>query len=922
MTYRKKLIEVAMPLKAINEGSKPETENPFLKRHPRAVHNWWARTPLSVCRAILFAQLVDDPSNDLPPERALEERKRLFDIVSRLATWEAIADENLLSEAKAIIRKSCGGEMPQFWDLFSGRASIPLEAQRLGLQVTDSDLNPVSVLIGKVLLDFPQRFNGQAAVNSDIQEELLQRKTWKGTAGLIEDVHYYGKWLRDEAEKRVGHLYPKVKLSEEHGGGEATVIAWLWARSVKCPNPACGAKIPLVQSFWLSKKQGKKAWIEPIINKTNKTVAFEIKTGNGVPPKPTKVGRGARFRCLVCCEDCSEQHIKDESMARRLGSQLMAIAAEGKRERIYLSPSEEHLKIAESAEPSWGPDAEMNRDTTNLVSGRGYGFFTWADLFTQRQLSALATFSDLVSEAREQIQMDAIKAGCEDSEAYADAIVTYLACGISRLSDYCNSFCTWNPTNENVRNLFQRQAIPMVWDFAEANPLYGKLSIESTVNWVAEALTNLPIAEVPARVLQLDARNANVEFVTPPIISTDPPYYDNIGYADLSDFFYIWLRRTLREVHSTVFATLLTPKESELIAAPYRHSNSTDLAREHFRDGFNLTFKHLKSVANPNFPMTVYYAFKQEESDNEAGDQRASTGWETMLEGLIAAEFQVTGTLPVRTTKKARSIAQGTNALASAIVLVCRSLPGDAPIVTRRELIAILRRELPSALRNLQESHIAPVDLAQAAIGPGMAIFSRYSKVFEADGTPMRVRTALEIINNELDAYFAEQESNFDTDTRFCIEWFELYGMREGPFDEAQVLARAKNIGVRGIEESGVLQASGGKVRLLSREEYPDEWDPTSDRRVNIWECAQYLIRALHQGGETEAARLANQLNSDQVENARALAYRLFAICERIGWAQEAIAYNTLITSWTHIQETRTSSELRETQQEFDIGES
>ena len=914
MNYRKKLIEVTMPLKAINEGSKPETENPFLKNHPRAVHNWWARTPLSVCRAILFAQLVDDPSNDFPPERAFEERERLLDIVSRLATWEAIADEDLLSEAKSIIRNSCGGEMPQFWDLFSGRGSIPLEAQRLGLRTTISDLNPISVLIGKALLDFPQRFNGQPAVNPNAQEALLQHKTWNGTTGLVEDVRYYGKGLRDEAEKRIGHLYPKVKLPKKYGGGEATVIAWLWARFVKCPNPACGAKIPLVQSFWLSKKRGKKAWVEPIINKANKTVAFEVKTGNGAPPKSTKIGRGARFRCLVCCEDCSEQHIKDESMGRRLGSQLMAIAAEGTRERIYLSPSEEHIKIAKSAEPSWVPDTEMNRDTTNLVSGRGYGFFTWADLFTERQLTALAAFSDLVSEARKEIKTDAIKAGCQDSEAYADAITTYLACGISRLSDYCNSFCTWNPTNENVRNLFQRQAIPMVWDYAEANPICGKLSIESTNNWVTEALTNLPNAEVPARVLQLDARNADVEFVTPPIISTDPPYYDNIGYADLSDFFYIWLRKALREVHSTVFATLLTPKESELVVAPYRHEGSAEFAREHFRDGFNLTFKCLKSIANPNFPMTVYYAFKQEESDGKTGDQRASTGWETMLEGLITAGFQVTGTLPVRTTKKARSIAQGTNALASAIVLVCRPLPVQAPILTRRELIAILHRELPSALQNLQESHIAPVDLAQAAIGPGMAIFSRYSKVLEADGTPMPVRTALEIINNEFDAYFAEQESDFDADTRFCIEWFEVYGMREGLFDEAQVLARAKNISVRGIEESGTLQARAGKVRLLSREEYPDEWDPTSDRRTNIWECTQYLIKALNQGGEDEAARLVNQLSSEQVENSRALAYRLFTICERNGWAQEAIAYNTLITSWTYIQKARKSAEVRETQ--------
>ena len=854
MTYRKKLIEVALPLEEINEGSKPETENPFLKGHPRGVHNWWARTPLSVCRAILFAQIVDDPSNDLPPDQALEERNKLLCLVKRLATWEATKDEKLLSEVREIIRKACGGKMPQFWDLFAGRASIPLEAQRLGLQVTSSDLNPVAVIIGKALLDFPQRFFGQPAVNPDAQNSLVHQSLGSGITGIIEDIRYYGKWIREEAEQRIGNLYPKVELPKEYGGGEAAVNTWFWARTVKCSNPACGAKIPLVSSFWLSKKKGKKVWVEPVVNKVEKIVSFKIKRGDGVPPEPTKVGRGGRFRCLICQRNSSEHHIKAESMAGRLETQLMAIIADGKRNRIYLPPSEAHETIAESAKPKWTADAEMNRDTTNLVSGRGYGFFVWADLFTQRQLTALTTFSDLVNEAHERVKTDAVKAGCEEAKAYADAVVTYLACGVSRLSDYCNSLCTWNPTNENVRNLFQRQAIPMIWDFAEANPIHGKLSIESTINWVAEALTNLPSTEIRARVFQADARNLDVEFVTPPIVSTDPPYYDNIGYADLSDFFYIWLRKSLRQIHPNVFSTLLTPKDSELIAASYRHNGSAELAREHFRNGFNHTFNHLKSLVNPDFPMTVYYAFKQEETDNEVGAQRASTGWETMLEGLISAGFQVTGTLPVRTTKKARSVAQGTNALASAIVLVCRPRSDDAEITTRRNLISALRRELPDALRHLQEGNIAPVDLAQAAIGPGMAVFSRYRNVLGSDGKPMRVRTALQIINGELDAYFAEQEGDLDPDTRFCIAWFEQHGMEGAAFGEADVLARAKNSSVEGIAESGILQANVGKVRLLSREEYPDDWNPTLDSRLNTWKCTQYLIRALDQGGEIETS--------------------------------------------------------------------
>ena len=537
-----------------------------------------------------------------------------------------------------------------------------------------------------------------------------------------------------------------------------------------------------------------------------------------------------------------------------------------------------------------------------------------------------------MSTVKEQVYQDALAAGLLNddthdskigygSKKYADFIATCLACGISRLSNYSNSFCIWNQINENVAHLFHRQAIPMVYDFAEANPIHGKLSIESITNWVADALTNLPKAEVPARVLQFDARNTGLEFVTPPIISTDPPYYDNIGYADLSDFFYVWLRKSLRQIYPTLLSTLLTPKESELIAASYRYDGSTELAREHFRNGFDLTFRHLKLIANPDFPMTVYYAFKQEESNNKDDKQRASTGWETMLEGLISAGFQVTGTLPVRTTKKARSIAQGTNALASAIVLVCRSLPTDAPITSRSKFIAALRRELPEALQYLLQSNIAPVDLAQAVIGPGMAVFSNYSSVLEADGNPMRVRTALEIINAELDTYFVEQEGDLDADTRFCVSWFEQYGMAEAAFGEADVLARAKNTSVKGIEESGILQSPAGKVRLLNRDEYPEEWDPNSEGRLNIWKCTQCLIRRLDQGGETKVAQLVRQLGSEQSENARGLAYRLYAICDRKGWAQEAIAYNTLVTSWTAIQDISAKPEPEVTQQEL-FGES
>ncbi len=923
MTYRKKLIEVALPLDDINREA--AREKSIRHGHPSTLHLWWARRPLAACRAVLFASLVDDPSSrdDLTEAEQERERKRLFEIIQDLVKWENINNEHVLKKARAEILKSTDRNPPPVLDPFCGGGSIPLEAQRLGLEAHGSDLNPVAVLITKAMIEILPRFAGQPPVNPDAQNDSLQNQTLRGAMGLAEDVRYYGKWIRGEAEKRIGHLYPKVKLPTEQGGGEATVIAWVWARRVKCQNPACKARMPLVTSFWLSKRERNKAWIEPVVDKTNKTVQFTVKTGDGVPTEPTKRGRGARFQCLVCHQDSPETHIKNESMAGRLDSKLMAIVVEGKRGRVYLSPSEKHEKIAESAIPNWTPEIEMNRDTTTLVSGRGYGFFTWANLFTQRQLTALSTFSDLIAEAQKQVKEEAIKSDCEEAEVYANAVATYLAFAVDKAADYGSSFCCWQNDTEKIRSTFGRQAIAMIWDYAESNPFS-----HSTGNWLAcvewgarfidKNLGNIQVQN--GRIAQLDAASALLDVDTP-LISTDPPYYDNIDYAELSNFFYIWLRRSLRQIYPDLFKLMLVPTTEELVAARHRFGGDRRRAEEHFLTGLGKAFQLMKARSHPDYPLTVYYAFKQSEMDSKDGGV-SSTGWETMLEGLLKAGFQITGTLPMRTEMRNRQIAMGTNALASSIVLVCRPRSDDAGMVTRRDFITLLRRELPDALRHLQQGNIAPVDLAQAAIGPGMAVFSNYSSVLEPDGNPMRVRTALQIINAELDAYFTEQEGDLDADTRFCVSWFEQYGMRESSFGDADVLARARDTSVEGIVESGILQARAGRVRLLSREEYPDEWDPTSDRRINTWECTQYLIRELNQSGETEVARLANQLSSEQVENARALAYRLFAICERNGWAQEAIAYNTLITSWAGIQEERVRSEERETQQEFNIQES
>jgi len=929
--YRKKLIEVALPLEAINKAS--AREKSIRHGHPSTLHLWWARRPLAACRAVLFSQIVDDPSSrpdKFPTEEAQKrERQRLFRIIEDLVKWENTTNEEVLRAARNEIVRSCDGEPPPVLDPFCGGGSIPLEAQRLGLKAYASDLNPVAVLITKALIEIPPKFAGRPPVHP-VKDRYVMKGEWHGAAGLAEDVRYYGKWMRDEAEKRIGHLYPKVKLPKElqyrdktgKWVEEATVIAWLWARTVKCPNPACGATMPLVRSFWLSTKKGKKAWVEPVIDHGAKTVRFKVKTGEGGPPDPPKMGRGAKFRCLVCGEDAPEARVREEFLAKRDGSQLMAIVAEGRRGRIYLAPDKEHIAVALAAKPKWKPEEEMNQDTSNLVSGRGYGIKYWYELFTPRQLVALTTFTDLVGEAREKVLADAIAAGMPDdgkgiddggtgATAYADAVATYLAFANDKCANYGSTLCAWAGPTQKMVSTFGRQALPMVWDFAEANPLsMSSGNFQSGITQGKKMLENVP-ASKSAVVKELDA-TAGINVVEHPVLCTDPPYYDNIGYADLSDFFYVWLRRSLGFIYPNLFSTLLVPKAQELVATPYRFEGDKAKAREFFENGLRVAFERMHRAQSPDYPTTVFYAFKQsEEASGRPGSRdgrtptmgqragRASTGWETMLEGLLRSGFSITGTWPMR-TELPGNLKKRVAALASSIVIVCRPRPEDAPLGTRREFITALRSELPDALRKLQEGNIPPVDFAQAAIGPGMSVFSRYAKVLEADGTAMTVRTALAIINEELDAYLTAQEGELDSDTRFCLAWFETFGMNDGPYGEADVLARAKNTSVDGLARAGMLYSRGGKVRIVSRDEYPQDWEPASDPRFALWKCTQHLIKRLEQEGEVGAARLARALGG-QAEEAKELAYRLYAVCERKGLTEEAVAYNGLVMAWPEI---------------------
>ncbi len=902
MPTKKKLIEVALPLEAINAES--AREKSIRHGHPSTLHLWWARRPLATARAVIWSSLVDDPSShpeQFPDEEAQQkERERLFGILTKLVKWENSNDEAILAEAKAEILKSTAHNPPALLDPFAGGGAIPLEAQRLGLEAHAHDLNPVAVMINKAMIEIPPKFANLRPVNPEARARMGSSIAPKGAAGLAEDVRYYGEWMKQEAYKRIGHLYPKAKLAD---GSEATVIAWIWARTVKCPNPACGCEMPLASSYVLSKKKGKCAWIEPRVfdNKVDFTVHQGEKLGNVIEPKK---GRGAAFICPACGETTLDAYVKDEGKAGHIGAQLMAIVAEGKHGREYLSPNAEHIHAAEIDKPEDYPDGAMPTNP-RWFSPPAFGMADYADLFTPRQLTALTTFSELVGEAQKKAEADAVAAGMFNdhialaeggtgARAYGEAVGVYLAFLIDKMADYHSTICIWHTTRELVANTLRRQAIQMTWDYAEANPLSSSAgSFGNMVSWVCNVLNGLP-CKIIGRVRQFDAQSDNG--LRNVMISTDPPYYDNIGYADLSDYFYVWMRQSLHDTFPKLFRTMLVPKTEELVATPYRFDGSMQKARDFFEDGMSKTCCQLYNYACNDIPVTIYYAFKQSETD--ADESTASTGWETMLSAIIRAGFAITGTWPMR-TELTTALKGNVNALASSIVLVCRKRSEAARSVTRREFINALHREMRPALTKLQSANIAPVDLAQSAIGPGIGVFSRYKSVLEADGKPMSVRAALQIINQELDAFYNEQEGELDRESRFCVDLFNQYAFNNIKFGDADVLARAKNTSVQALADRGVMMAAKGQVRLLTREEIPEQVDKHEEC---TWLLTQQLARAMEKGGVKECAQIVVALLGSNAENAKALAYRLYTICERKNWAQEGYAYNNLVVAWPDIQ--------------------
>ncbi|GAA4368803.1 DUF1156 domain-containing protein [Hymenobacter saemangeumensis] len=921
VNFPKKLIEVALPLNDINKAA--AYEKAIRQAHPSTLHLWWARRPLTAARSVLFAQLVNDPGSKT-------KREKLFDLMRELVEWENTNNEGVLRRARAEIRKSweetckLTGEdtnrMPPIHDLFAGGGAIPLEAQRLGLEARASDLNPVAVLINKSMIEIPPRFAGRNPVGPvpvGQRQMSTSARSWPGASGLAEDIQRYGLWMREEAQRRIGNYYPKARLPKELGGTEATVIAWLWARTVASPDPSRhGVHVPLVSSYWLSSVPGKLSWVEPVINGPT-AWHFEVRSGTPTPEQlksiqqGTKQGRGASFRCLLTGTAISPSYIKSEGERGALRTRLMAIATKAPRGRHYLAPSPEQEEAAALAQPDWRPTQPIPKNP-RWFSPPDYGMPTYGDIFTSRQLVALNTFSSLISEVRARVQFDAaawevdtrpLEEGGSGAVAYGDAVAVYLSFVVSKLADLGNNLCRWTPVRQCPRQLFSRQAMPMVWDFAEANPFSASSGAWSVlVDGVYKAFDKsfAYLGEVlPGIVTQADASKLAA---TPVIFSTDPPYYDNIGYADLSDFFYIWLRRSLRDVAPRLFGGTLVPKEEELVATPYRHG-SKKRAEAFFLTGMTEVMHRMAEASHPAYPVTIYYAFKQSDTTVKG---TASTGWETFLEAVIRAGFQITATWPMRTENGSRMVGQGTNALASSVVLVCRPRPQDAPEASRREFLRELRSALPPALEEMiggkpDQSPIPPADLPQATIGPGMAVFSRYAAVLEADGQHMSVHTALTIINKEKDAYFFDAEEDLDADSRFCLTWFEMYGWQAGPYGEAENVAKGRGTSVSGVASAGVLEAQRGKVRLLRPAEYAQPWAPETDLRLPVWEVLHYLVQAFQDGGNNAAGRLLARCRS-LADPVRHLAYRLYTYCERNGRASDARLYNELASAWIDVE--------------------
>lgn len=918
---RKKLIEVSIPLEAINAAS--AREKSIRHGHPSTLHLWWARRPLAACRAVLFAQLVDDPSSwpdRFPTPEAVEaERRRLHHVIERLVPWEASNNEEILNAARWEIARSVAwglGEeppakedgaailaylqtkAPPVYDPFSGGGSIPLEAQRLGLRAYGSDLNPVAVLIGKALVEIPPKFAGLPPVNPASRAERARGGRWqgRGAQGLAEDVRYYGAWMREEAARRIGHLYPEATLPN---GSKATVTAWLWARTVRSPDPAAkGAMVPLVSSFVVSGKGSSKAWVE-IVTDPNAPDGWRFEVRNGQLAQSeedklklgTKTGRG-EFTCIISGSPINDEYIREQTAAGNGSWRPMAVVADTSKGKIYLSVNCAPVPPVEEDLLAFTPNQGMFRGALGFRL-QAYGVLSWGDFFRPRQIAALALFADLVLEAHEKAKSDAFYLGDRAGD-YARAVASFLICALGRAVDYWTINTMWEPGGEFIIHTFSEMTIPIVWDSAEGNPFAngGGGWNKTCLDWVVRVIDALP-----ANVGEGSVQNLRAQDITPPmnaVFSSDPPYFDNIGYADLSDAFFVWQRKPLSTIIPELGRRLATPKDDELVATAARHGGPNK-ARDFFLSGMQVVFDRMYRSDSTD-PISIYYSYK------EKGKVGQGSGWESFLEAIVKPGWQIDASWPLKTERPTRNRSIGKAALASSIVLVCRKRRADASTVTRAEFVRILRREMPEAIEAIRKAGVGPVDVQQCIIGPGMGVYTRFAKVLEDDDSAMTVKTALSLINRVWDEIENELSESFDAPTQVALAWYATYGFDARLSGELITLANAKNVPLATLFTSGVFQDLRGKAGLVARENLPTGWSPATDTAPTIWECVQHTIRVLNaeDGGAEAAAALVAQMGP-RAEDARALAYRLFEIATQKGWAAEALVYNALAQEWPRL---------------------
>lgn len=845
------LIEVALPLERVSRAA--------VREHQRAgspLHLWWSRKPAAACRAVLLASLLPDPGDAAG-------RARLLDLVAAVA--EAGPGAPALAEARALLR--AGDPPPVVLDPFCGTGAIPAEAQRLGLAAVAADLNPVAVLAARALLQVPDRFAGRPACHPGAAAAGGGR-----LEGLVADVRAYAADVGAAAHAAIGEAYPPDAAGRP-------VVAWIWARTAPCPNPACGLPMPLLHAFTLAAPPARPAWLLPGAGDGPWRVG-----GPGDPsPPPGTVTRTAA-RCLHCGTLHPLRAIRERARDGGLGQRLVCLVVRTGRGKAYAEADAVQAQRAAQVRAPGGPDTDLPEAALGFGTAN-YGLRRHRDLWTPRQLLALGTFSEQVRAIRARASADARRAGWPDGEplraggrgalAYGEAVSLYLALALDRAAARWCTFARWHRTRENVEHPFATPGLPMPWDFAEANPF-----AETAGGWgaaveaVARALAAAPAAEAdvpPAECVQADAASP-APGRGGMLVCTDPPYFDKVPFADTADLFYVWLRPTIGDVYPDLFRTVLTPKAEELVADPHRFGGA-EAARARFRERMTASFTTLRAAAGPH-PLCVFYAFQE-----RSGAAGTAVGWEVVLESMVAAGLQVTGTWPLRTEHAQRLRTKASNTLASTIVLVCRPRPADAHRIPRREFAALLRRELPGALAALAEGGVSPADLAQAAIGPGMAVFTRFSAVLDGEGT-LGVGEALRLIADSVEAHLDKATADLDPLTRLCLAWADLHGFAPGPFGEAEVLARAKDARLEDAAAEGIAAVQGGQVRLLPA------GDLAAPRRApaSAWAALHRRMAGDGAPGPAAAPWAAAPL--------RALAHGLYAIFDRRGEGARAAAYD------------------------------